>query len=775
MPPCLLAIRSLLPSASRTRRSILPSFPPFPPTFHSSHSTWRSPAQNRHGIARDGDGEPHQQDEEEISSIPPDPSGDSPIYTAQRPLGHETEVHREPYVSASGSRIISLMAPASPGNTTYATQWDTAFAKLRLLGYSERQDEENRTKWRDRIMFDRETVCLAKKVQAHFMEMERLSQKVHSEIEDGPFPTEMDGAVPSPPSPAHLLGAGDDRTWYAVMLWLLAYDPQHALDFVHATHHAPYPPLFAVQDSLLHLAYIFHNNPDARVKQQRLNRLGHVVTLLAHRTDGQYLRLPHGTLAWLMPAMRPEQLLRLWEAVREHRVDIHWNTLLHFATRLAHADYLDQALHALSEAQAQGAPSTATFFLSTCSTLLRSAMRQPSGMRVGLRMVDSLVEMGVALDLPLCNILMLNAVEAHDLTTAWSIYRSLPGYGLEANDRTFAVLLKACKINLDDTDMLNETIRNAIAHSDVKSHPILAADILNTLALHHTRHHPEMAFQTLADAYSQLFDTTPLSDLGILPPPSQSARSEDRMQPTRGAIGVMLITHLHHLFLQTQSHTQPHALYRRYRALVASRVAPWADTIDEDYIPNAFLVALTKTKAGLLPAAAIIKDMQRHAPDHVGPRQCEPTVQTWTILMHGFQKHGQMKMAEQVLQYMRSKGVEPDQVTWNVLVEGYAISRDSEGVDSILQRLREEGVGWDQFTTSSVRKFKSHSHGKAESMLNPSWRAGDQQRELDFTQDLREGIGRRFVEGEKSSRVGEAGSRESGNTEVKEGTYALIV
>lgn len=689
----------------------------------------------------------------------------TPMFTTERPLGAYTPVGREVYISRSKQRPVTTIADGIPTHQ-YSSHWDPAFAKLQRLKYTERQDENPRTEWRHLIHFDRETVILAQRVQHWLCARSRCysaAKKKRREAGEGKWTW-----LPVEERPPAYLDAGQGvvegttvtaicemlqhrdqdqdqdkrhQPWYAVMLWLLANDPLSALDLLRATHQPPYPPLHAVQDSLRHLANIFHSVPDERTTSMRFQNLFATLRRLAHRSNGDTLSLPHGTLAQTLPNIYPEEQLKLWEAVQQHHVDVHWHTHLHFANYLATADHFDQALDAVSRAHQKGAILTSKPFLSTCSTLLRSSMRQPSGLRVCLRVVDHLVGMGVQLNLILCNIIMLNAVEAQDITTAWSIYHSLPNYGLQADAYTFAILLKACKVNLDDADMLNETIRNAIANMDVKKNSILAADILHTLALHHTKRNPEKVFETLADAYSQLFDTTPLSDLGILPP-SQSSDGEKKMQPSHSAIGVMLTTYLDQLFLQTQSPTQPRALFHRYRALADSGVEPWASTIDKDYISNAFLVTLTKTKAGLLPAAEIIKTMQREpSPTDVVKKfkQCEPTVQSWTIFLHGFQRHGQMKMAEQVLQYMKNKGVEPDQVTWNVLVEGYAVLQDVEGVEGVLGRLKEGGRGWDEFTGSSVGKLRKGFGG----------RSGERSigKELDFTGDLRQGLEKKIIEG----------------------------
>lgn len=124
-----------------------------------------------------------------------------------------------------------------------------------------------------------------------------------------------------------------------------------------------------------------------------------------------------------------------------------------------------------------------------------------------------------------------------------------------------------------------------------------------------------------------------------------------------------------------------------------------------------------------------------------------------------------MKMAEQVLGYMRRQGIEPDQVTWNVLVEGYAVLQDVEGVEGVLKRLKDDGKEWDAWTGSSVGKLKRGFEGRKQ-------RGGEGEgRELDFTGDLREKIAGRIAQGE----VGMGGKEKEEEAKDEGGTYTPIV
>jgi pentatricopeptide repeat protein len=423
-----------------------------------------------------------------------------------------------------------------------------------------------------------------------------------------------------------------------------------------------------------------------------------------------------------------------------HHVKVDSHTFLQFATHFAKNGHFEQALDAILEAKSANAALDSFAFRSNCATLLRNSIRQPAGLRVCLRIVDNLVKIGVTLNNQLCNIVMLNAVEAGDLKTAFSIYSSLVEHGLEADSYTYAILLKGCKSAIDDAETLNDTIRSAIQHVNLMREPVVSTEILHCLALHHKKHHPERAFDTVADAFAQLFDPAPLQKLGLLTSttPQASHLAPEKMQPSCSAMAIMIAMYLDHAYARSQSTFGANELYKRFRTLADSGAEPFASMIETDHISNCFLTTFIKSKKGLLCAAEVIKDMQR--PSHVldSKSRCRPTQQSWSIFLHGFTSHGLMKLAEQVLNYMRGKNIQPNKVTWNTLAVGYASAQDVEGTLDVLRRMEEDSVTWDEWTLSGLRKLQDQESLRREL---------ERRREvpqLDFTHDIKDGLGERL-------------------------------
>lgn len=542
--------------------------------------------------------------------------------------------------------------------------------------------------------------------------------------------------------------------WTQIALWLLHNDPKQMIAFLRGTHVWPYAPIACVDDSLRYLATHFSHENDV----EQLQSLAELFTFLANRENGGRLVIDGSFLYLLMPHCSHEQINEMYRAVKVHNVKVDWNAYLRFTTYFAKNGHFEQALDALLEAKNANAALDSFAFRSNCATLLRYSIRQPAGLRVCLRLVDNLVKIGVNLNDQLCGIVMLNAVEAGDLRTAFSIYESLVDHGLEPNSYTYAILLKGCKSAIDDAETLNFVIRSAIEHVNVTHEPVVATEILHCLALHHKKHNPESAFSTVSDAFVQLFDTAPLEQFGVMPTRTSQTKhtASEKMAPPVQAIGIMLSMYMDHAFAQAESDYHAHELYNRFRSFVDRGLEPFVSMTETDYIPNCFLMTFIRSKKGLLLAAEVIKHMQQDS-----LRQCKPTQQSWSIFLHGFSRHGQMKLAEQVLKYMRGKGIEPNQVTWNTLATGYASTQDVEGTLDTLRRMELDSVTWNEWTINGLRKLQDQDRLRSE--LEKRRRIP----QLDFTSDIKDGLGQRL------NAFGEAPTRmERRRIDVPEGTTA---
>ncbi|KAK5171067.1 uncharacterized protein LTR77_004211 [Saxophila tyrrhenica] len=536
-----------------------------------------------------------------------------------------------------------------------------------------------------------------------------------------------------------LTGQSPRYAWTQLALWFLAYNPAEMVKFLLATHVEPYVSPVHVQDSLRQLgAYLFHYQGGD--DETQLQAVVDAFCVLANRGGDGHLTFNNPFPQSFLARCSVELNLRIYETIKTRGVKIAGWNWLHYTTYFAKNDCYEHALDALVKAHEEGGFRLNSFaFRSNCSTLLRRAISQPDGLRETLRIVSTIVDMGVTLDRPICDIIMLNAIEAGDLKTAFDVYHSLMQRGLRPTESTFTILLKGCKSNIDDVTMLNEVIRDAITNIDVRASKVVASNIMHCLALHHSKHHPETAFQTLTEAYVQFFDLTPLKRLGLPLPtiPPVRLTTADLLHPTPHVLGCMLGASINNIL-----HHNPNdpklilPLYTRYRTLLAHADPVWAPTASTDHIPNIFLAAFIRRPSGLLAAAQVVKDMQHdHPAASSGFAQCRPTTQTWNIFLHGFSRHGQTRLAERVLQYMRKLGVKEDIVTWNTLIHGYAKVQDEEGVVESVRRGAEGGVVWDRWTEGGVGKLRD---GAGRQRVGAMLR--EREGRVDFGEEIREGL-----------------------------------
>ncbi|KAL1302134.1 hypothetical protein AAFC00_002568 [Neodothiora populina] len=516
-------------------------------------------------------------------------------------------------------------------------------------------------------------------------------------------------------------------SWYNVCLHALFYlmrnSPHLVPAFLLRTHRQPHLPAAWLNDCFQFMATHYATSKHAP-SQSAVDELVQVMCAVMDRPGPQPMILNGSVIRLLLPYCSSEQILSIFQTIVRHRVQVHYNTLLHLASYLARQDSLEQALDALLLAANAGADLNSPAFESTCTTILRRASVQPDGLRLSLRIIQNLADLGVKLNVQHCNVVMLNAVESGDLKSAFNVFHSLVDSGLQGDKYTHAILLKGCKQSIQDSETLNAIIRQAIADINIMENPVVAIEVLHCLYLHHFDRSPDTAFATVAEAFTQLFDPTPLSRIRILPSSDRNPPSTGLLQPPVQALGIMISAYLrdhsaHRLGAAATLYKQ-HALYKHIRYLAERGVEPWVQFTQADFLSNAFLVAFTAHPSGLSYAAEVVQDMQTSLPslrdnndshdtsnsdstERLTKRQ-PPTIQSWSILLHGFAKHKKIDLAEQTLNMMRAEGMSPNQVTWNSLVGGYVGIRDHDGALDAFKRMRDEGFRGSDVTWTALRK-----------------------------------------------------------------------
>jgi len=298
--------------------------------------------------------------------------------------------------------------------------------------------------------------------------------------------------------------------------------------------------------------------------------------------------------------------------------------------------------------------------------------------------------------------------------------------------------LKSCKQDISDAETLNTTIRDAISLTNLKEEIVLATEILHCLSLHHSKHSRVEAWSTICQAYAQLFHIAPLKKLGLPIAESVSATPTARptMMPNERAIDIMLRTYFSTILANASfSATKISEIYESFRKQVNLADPPFDRVGQFPNTYNAFIMAFVRHNQTLVRAAEVMRDMQRPT------SRCNPDSHSWNAFLLGFTRHGQLGLAEQVLNYMHSKGIPHSRITWDLMISGYAGAQDTEAIIKTIRRAETSGYHWSAWTYGGLRKLRDSE--KLRKVMAARGYAG----ELDFSDEIKQGLGARIEEG----------------------------
>jgi pentatricopeptide repeat protein len=492
------------------------------------------------------------------------------------------------------------------------------------------------------------------------------------------------------------------RDWEEIALYLLQNEPARAIDFLELCL-----PIFkttlrirARQATRYLVAYWYHqtDHPSRVAKLDKLAELAPHSTgddgLAESRSNAMAYRLMHGC--------SPAAVKQLF-AWMTRNSGMHWHTWLQYSTYCIQNGDFELALDAILQARGSRARLEQLSFTMTFSALLRAASTQPDGLRIGMRFYDYISRCGMPLTTTVCNVLMMNAADAGDVQTTLAIHKSMLENGPKPDEYSYAALLRAWKHNIDDASLLKDVIRMAIEASVVTERPYISTEILHCLATHHRKKNPTAAYKIVADAYLELFDLAPLQQLGLLRDRSQS---ENRQAPNGAALGIMFKAFFHHLLANRLPKIRAQLLYVRWRELMFKGEMPFALLAENTYIYGQFLYFFTRAEGGIMLASQIIKDMQAGPPKGFAYKHAKPCVFCWSIYLFGFVRAGKMKLAEQILVYMREKGVEPTIDVQNHLLSGYAGRQSISSTLDKLKEIEDSGEMWNEWTLKALSKHR---------------------------------------------------------------------
>ncbi|KAI8933960.1 hypothetical protein NX059_008734 [Plenodomus lindquistii] len=386
---------------------------------------------------------------------------------------------------------------------------------------------------------------------------------------------------------------------------------------------------------------------------------------------------------------------RICDLLFEEKTRFGFDTLLHYANVFAEAGEVEYALRCLDKIR-EGWRGEGVWeqvvdrqrLRWTCALILRKTASQESGYRATPGLVESFVTMGVKMDLTLYNVVINNAMEAGDYTTAFKLYNSLEEHDLKPDARTLGILLHGC-IMQDNPTMFSDFARHVRTVARETQDTWLAAEYLYYVYVRHQDAQDKEDFtMKLWRVYLKIF--TPAALEPLISPRRRSLRDRivrpvleegvTLMEPSSMALYVMLQAEIK--YAMSLGHQLVQTLYDQFKVVaLANKHAGMTELAKQPIIWNAFLLAFCRQEH-FASASQVIKDMTDNSP--------QPNIYSWNIFMQAFFRTGQVQAAERVFEILRSRGVDPDQYTHGVLLRGYAKAQLVDRIGETMQHVDAE-------------------------------------------------------------------------------------
>lgn len=489
--------------------------------------------------------------------------------------------------------------------------------------------------------------------------------------------------------------------WPLMAKWHARHtDPEQTWEFIVRTLEDTIPPRNLLQ-RILHIAT---KAVPAGVDKSKSTRLANSMFQAYQLSHSRYdsLVFPTLTLRFIASYSDSGIVKTIYEYLTEQGVSLKPSVLFRFAFRFAeHRD--PRALELLTRSALSKKSLSSPSVLELCALILSGAKDSTSPTKTKQEVLSGIMELGVALEAPLFNALIQNAIDCDDLETAMRIYSRLAQNShLRADRSTYLILLPRLR-SPENLGWFLEVQR------DIRRRGIQSFDpqVVHELMLARYRQTKKFHFELMLGLYEVTFSLQPLKQLGIVSQ-SYQARRKDYAQefcgplplPTRPIVELML-----HIF----SHSKPRRVLPMaevYHNIVrlrnegiplflelARRRSPWT------IILKSFCMHETTLKAW----PQVIRDMESLPLDEeqqpyvnawTGMPWQPPSASTpriWNIIVNGYARRGLVHEAEQILELMSQRHIEPDMFTFTPLLRGYATKQDIHGIENTLRRIEVAG------------------------------------------------------------------------------------
>ena len=554
------------------------------------------------------------------------------------------------------------------------------------------------------------------------------------------------------------------QVWPEVMITALNSYPNSALKILVATFTSPFPPRYAVTDTLSFIISHYlrgQQNPDPKHVLQIL----HSIQYLSAKGPEDYICLSQSSIYLLLSNLPPPHLLKFYTFLGDIGHPLHENTLIQFASQFGKQGLISAAFEALQRLS-RVTDFKSTKILRLCTTLLRRKYLLMDGSYSESELFKFMLECGLEPNVHTHNVLLQNSLQAGDPETAWQIHDMMIENGVGVDSHTYSILLNDAKLRLDRPAV--DRVIAIVREKGIKNEHI-ATDHLHAIFLFHEedrfansnsdlssghRKGGATAIEQMLPVYSEYFRREPFNHLiphemgsSLFPELHNSHSSEPSLTPDDGAELMdpparTLILMLASLVRGFSEPGHAESFYDHFRNLELTGDPAIAELIESTHVYDFVLAAFGRFPQTLPKCLGVIAEMlspsatpqptisssplqpedqdsrlledtallsTSRTPAPRAPRRPpKPGVFTWSILLRVFMNHGQPRAAEKVLTMMESRGIVPNQVTWNTLVAGYARMQNTAMTVDAVSRLEDAGFEVDDHVMAALTKIHDY-------------------------------------------------------------------
>lgn len=498
--------------------------------------------------------------------------------------------------------------------------------------------------------------------------------------------------------------------WQSVMLWTLRHDHDKALNFLTATildtTHRSGAPRYAIEDALKFLVSIHLEGQAANTEStNNLHRLVCNFATAADPRDNHARSISQKIVYLLLRHSDSHQTQTLYETLVNSRLNIDPHSLTHFMDKFARMGRPDLAMHALRRAAACGADVSSDYVQYSCIRLLRTRFDEVELYSLRSHLVTEMLELGIRPGVPMLNAMILNAVEACDYQTAYSMFETARIHGIRRDTITYSTLLNIARQNVDES--LIETIMQMAEEDGAlpRNNQLVFCLVITILQIALAEKAGVTAcaskYRDMLQVYARYCDISPLQVLGIHSDVHRDISSTGPVsQPSPQLLSVMILGYIR-LFGQNY---QVKELYYRHQRFIAQNHHLIAPTAETEHLANAFLFCLGQNRTTFTMCPIILQNMLE-PPASTTVNVAKPTVHTWSIVLRSYFFNDQRAAGEKIIQMMRERGIQPSRVTMNTIISGYAKRQDASAAVNALQHMEAAGFEVDSYTFKGLTRI----------------------------------------------------------------------